>query len=662
MHVKELARRFETLALKQPDVPPAPSSGGGMVEQLRLRFEPVSDGNSANEQSLQGREFDARGNQNETGDKMTGEKKTVRLLITGQKQDRKRVSVNDISSHRRHFSASQPAPRRHSSVRPSSLTSPSRRRSLKYADPAWKLRIDSNETYTAPLSARTPSGTTSPQAADTKISSRFISTQAATSSTSSFPVSTPLSAISRPSNAGSNESASANRSKQSGALAVAFKSLRSTPSPSAPELYRATSTSDAGSLSEGSLELIELIPDVSDGDLDDIDGVERVEDELVSEGKQSAPGSFGTFRRIQTSELAELSPQSSPQPSEQPLDELPSPRRGKSLPAEAKQRYPQNELARADNVRKELFSSSQLQRATSPNGPEYESTTGDFVSYFSNPRRPRPRSMPVQHLPPRAVPLPAGPRHESTLSRGDIGHRDRSSLKKLPKAKVLIARRRTQLSNGSRMSSADGVSGEESGPRKLVREYSNPKELLEGQVSMVELCSEENEGEVHRSEDNRENSNLPLIAAEGGFGLIGRPPAREKMFRRRYDEFLEAEQLASARRLDHGDIDAELIYAGGASKQRYRNKKRLFGGGAAVGKVEKDRHRHERQEKRIEDIRRRSTMLSGALDRVSMAADPWIDFITDANAVPVANKATGPLRRAIKRIFGRGKENAALVR
>ncbi|KAI0560895.1 hypothetical protein FGB62_98g063 [Gracilaria domingensis] len=265
---------------------------------------------------------------------------------------------------------------------------------------------------------------------------------------------------------------------------------------------------------------------------------------------------------------------------------------------------------------------------------------------------------------------------EEEVEQVNSGLRDRGrlyaqgSVKRLPKAKVLIARRRGQSVNldTSAVGNSDvqpltgaAVSADEIGRRRLVREISNPGAFFAGQVSMVQRTSEK---DVHTPEASEEEDGSPPSPRRKPFGELGTfhsKHLRQDAFRKRYDEYLDAEDLNRAPDSNESSAsESELLGESGASKMKYRPRMKLFGRKNA--QLEKDRLRAKRHERRKEDIARRSTILSGALDRVSMAADPWIDFITDAKAMPVPEKARGSLRRAVKRLFGSKGKHQTLIR
>lgn len=259
-----------------------------------------------------------------------------------------------------------------------------------------------------------------------------------------------------------------------------------------------------------------------------------------------------------------------------------------------------------------------------------------------------------QHLPSSGSPSRSGMTRVASLNfqGGGVARHvgDRSnptSFKRLPKAKVMIARRRGHSLNlpdryddpqpnvHATLSMDEGSLG----ARRLVREYSNPSELMTGQVSMVEVS---NDDDLNLSD--RKQENVPPIT---GGGLL-RQHKRENEFKKRYDEFMDAEDFGDKRQVvSDEDFTLEADVPSGSSKQRYKHRMRIFGKSAHK---DKEKLRTERRERHAEMVSRRSEILSGALDRVSMAADPWIDFITDANALPSGRR---PLRDVMKKLFRR---------
>lgn len=337
---------------------------------------------------------------------------------------------------------------------------------------------------------------------------------------------------------------------------------------------------------------IELIPDVSEGDLDDIEGVELVEDEERVEGSSSTGtdtfDSETTFHRAQTIETLPSQSQSFHTP---PVIQ-PSP-------------PPSNSPSASNASENSSFSSA-----------EFASAKEEFHQ-----DRPAPHTLAV----------PSAPRMQSNLSsQPHTLHIAPGSFKKLPKAKVVIARRRHD--DDVRISH-DDASG-----RKLIREYENPKELLEGNVSLVEISDDDDDEitEFRDPEISDVRRNTSVLKKH-----------RADAFRHRYDEFMDVHEIERLNEIVDDDVSN--------SKEKYP-RRRLF----RRGKVEKARQREERMAQHRQAVARRSTVISGALDRVSLAADPFIDFITDNNTLPTAK--AGGLRRGLKRLFGFGRPNAALIK
>lgn len=292
-------------------------------------------------------------------------------------------------------------------------------------------------------------------------------------------------------------------------------------------------------------------------------------------------------------------------------------------------------------------------------------------------RRPHPVSTPVaipRTMSSSTAPSPA--RCESPLSTNG---RDRlvtsGSAKRLPKAKVMIARRRGHSASfdgsDTRAASLDldgnrqrgGSLLDKPGARRLIREYTSVHELHMGMVSLLEE-NPENEQVEFRDPDVMDGVRHAPIGGrntakthESANGHNRHRTSRD-VYKREY-EFIDAEEIGDMRKgVGHGRhiVSDEIFPEDRGSKQRYRNKKKLFkvAGSGKVGKVRHERH--------LEDIQRRSSMISGALGRVSMAADPWIDFITDSNSgTGMAGKSRGPLRRVMDRIFRKGRGNTGLI-
>lgn len=438
-----------------------------------------------------------------------------------------------------------------------------------------------------------------------------------------------------------------------------------------------------------SLDFIQSIEDISDDDLDNIDGVERVED------FDSQEDHGDTLHRQETVEILdgdtppthlsqefssddiELDGYGAPPVHVEDTDSEEIPASGVVGETSKGATFPD---ATSSGLTKSFNSLVILDKEVitklenigdEDSGEEFESADEEFSHSSSAPfrnkstsRRPRVKSVEVglktnyetQKLSPlkRSEGGGGGLSQDMRSGKGSEKAADRMltiSLRKLPKAKVMIARRRGQSVNlGTGESDEDQplahatMSMDDRGVRRLVREYSNPSELLTGQVSMVDAVDEQERKQ---------------IVGDAGLSLdMGRARRhrREDEFKKKYDEFLDAEELGGhlAREKNNGGVEDEDLNAEektGSSKQKYRNRARLFG--KSAGK-DREKLRAERQKRHAESVQRRSSMLSGALDRVSMAADPWIDFITDANTLPGGKR---PFRDVMKKIFRRGRGN-----
>lgn len=224
-----------------------------------------------------------------------------------------------------------------------------------------------------------------------------------------------------------------------------------------------------------------------------------------------------------------------------------------------------------------------------------------------------------------------------------------ASMRRLPKAKVMIARRRGQSMDLRRLESDDEqprahatMSMDDRGVRRLVREYPNSSQVLTGQGGLLDVAMDKNTKSMGGGVGG---------GTEMGMALRHR---RGDEFRKKYDEFLDAEELGGHHlrtKIDEEENrDLTAREKMGNSKQRYKNRVRLFG---KSGVKDRDKLRGERQKRHGQNAQRRSSvLLSGALDRVSMAADPWIDFITDTNTLPGGKK---PFRGVMKKLFRRGR-------
>lgn len=287
----------------------------------------------------------------------------------------------------------------------------------------------------------------------------------------------------------------------------------------------------------------------------------------------------------------------------------------------------------------------------------------------------------------------------STLRRGGQswgpGARSSSSARRLPKAKVMLGRRRPHTSdavdfNGpSKCMSADGVlEGHDSLPtpgRRLVREYSHPRELFEGHVSMVVPIGAE-EDRQHRY-SNRTDSHSNAEARK--FARARQEDAMKHRMRMEvgrnsadYDAFtcgLGANKAGLSSNRGRGRLEQEdfldTLGMSGSSKKRYSKRQGVFVGAGGVntgnngngpGKGRRTTSEDERRKRIADRMERTGLMISGTLDRVSMAADPWIDFITAGTGTPDTTERRpgrrGRIRRAIFRLFGVCNSNTRLLR
>lgn len=270
-----------------------------------------------------------------------------------------------------------------------------------------------------------------------------------------------------------------------------------------------------------------------------------------------------------------------------------------------------------------------------------------------------------------------------------------SSARRLPKAKVMLGRRRphtadaVELDGNTKCLSADGVlEGHDSLPssgRRLVREYSHPRELIEGHVSMVVPFGAE-EDRQHRyshrtdSHSNAEARKHARARQEDAMRHrvrmeIGRNSADYDAFT--YGVAGNKAGMSSNRgrsRLEQDDF-LDTLGMSGSSKKRYSKRQGVFigaggvnagSGGNGAPKGRRTKSEDERRKRIADRMERTGLMISGTLDRVSMAADPWIDFITAGTATPDITERRpgrrGRFRRAIFRIFGVCNSNTRLLR
>lgn len=175
--------------------------------------------------------------------------------------------------------------------------------------------------------------------------------------------------------------------------------------------------------------------------------------------------------------------------------------------------------------------------------------------------------------------------------------RRRQQSSRIPKAKVVIARREDETGNEAVDAMEDLTAPAAPPPtRRLVKKYTTRAQLLEGRVSLVDI------------EDPDPDDD------------------------------------------DYEEIDADAHYATSSSaKQRYRDRERRGPKQLSVRKNDRSRR-----------IARRSSVVSGAIDRVSMAADPFIDFMAEHGGVAGPKKPRGTLSKILTKLFGKGRRRELL--
>lgn len=86
-----------------------------------------------------------------------------------------------------------------------------------------------------------------------------------------------------------------------------------------------------------------------------------------------------------------------------------------------------------------------------------------------------------------------------------------------------------------------------------------------------------------------------------------------------------------------------------------------IGAGGASGRVNLDRE--EKLRRHNAGVARRSSLVAGTIDRVSMAADPFIDFMDkQGGIVPGPKKPKGGLRKMMRKLFRRGRKNRDMLK
>lgn len=256
-------------------------------------------------------------------------------------------------------------------------------------------------------------------------------------------------------------------------------------------------------------------------------------------------------------------------------------------------------------------------------------------------------------------------------------HRAQSDIvkKPLPKAKVVIARRRplsvdldaqTPSPFGLVSPRNDAVSApglpsfkpmfdsspplhSQKGNRKLVTDYSDPEELRRGRVSLINLMATNVESVMLGEDEDPDFDYVPPpVSVKGGRiygnkeetsnGGVNRP--RNRAFN--YDDFMDPEAMMKP-------VDEEMLYDEGPSKKSNKPPRFFRLLGKNEGRIKENRRG---AETRDEALHRRSSMVSGAIDRISTAADPFVDFITNAKPVGSVPLPKGRFSRLMSRIFG----------
>jgi hypothetical protein len=234
--------------------------------------------------------------------------------------------------------------------------------------------------------------------------------------------------------------------------------------------------------------------------------------------------------------------------------------------------------------------------------------------------------------------------------------------KPLPKAKVVIARRRPDSvdfgvqgvpessPNRAAMSTPAHQFDElyEQPPtRKLVTDYSDPMELRRGRVSLINLmdtnCANPDDDDSAQGQGSAAmpggGSAVDCGRKGGMHGTSGKSAHSQRSAASKNTDFMDADGLGR-------QISVNEVYGQGPVKRSY--KPSIFGGRPANAEDEKS----QRHAAREEAINRRSTFVSGAIDRISIAADPFVDFITNAN-VSAPAPPRGRFSRFMQKFMGR---------
>lgn len=288
------------------------------------------------------------------------------------------------------------------------------------------------------------------------------------------------------------------------------------------------------------------------------------------------------------------------------------------------------------------------------------------------------------------IDLPAHVDNSSPLRPQDGSRRTgdgcNGSARKLPKAKVMLGRRRP-LATDAR-NADDGTSSSTNGlyvghespsmasGRRLVREYSHPQELLEGHVSMVvpvDIEDDHQQRHAQRADSHSIAESRKYAQARQEDAMRHRMKLHAGRNSADYDMFTFGVGangtfgVPSSRDTLSPDY-LDMLGQSTSSKKRYSKRQGLFVGAGdgidmEIGYDERENTRrtrstdeNARRKRIVERVNRSGMMVSGTLNQVSMAADPWIDFITDRAVEPATTEGRqgrrGRIRRAIFKLFG----------
>lgn len=269
-----------------------------------------------------------------------------------------------------------------------------------------------------------------------------------------------------------------------------------------------------------------------------------------------------------------------------------------------------------------------------------------------------------------------------------------AALQRLPKAKVLLARKRPFSTDGTPVSASplhrllndggddrDGDTTASAGttPRRLVREYSHPRELLAGHVSMVTSLSSD---AIHKKSTVQANNPSRSREKEAESVALRRHAARHPSgdadgfpsVARSKERYNRRRGMFASRDADTTDIDGVMavtsfgVPAGENGVDSNSNAVTVTENGGARDAVlttvmgvrnhsedcQSQARPGDRFARAADRAVRAGAMISGTVERVSMAADPWIEFITDGRPVAIrCSKPTDALRRVVRKLFGR---------